>query len=34
MWRFLKRYELVELLLIVGGICLAWLGAMIGSGQL
>jgi hypothetical protein len=33
-WRFLKRYQLVELFLIVGGICLAWLGVMLGSGQL
>ena len=33
-WRFLKRYQLVELFLIVGGICLAWLGVMFGSGQL
>ncbi len=33
-WRFLKRHQLVELILIVGGICLAWLGVMIGSGQL
>jgi hypothetical protein len=33
-WRFLKRHQLVELILIVGGICLAWLGAMLRSGQL
>lgn len=33
-WRFLKRHQLVELVLIVGGICLAWLGVMLGSGRL
>jgi len=33
-WRFLRRYQLVELFLIVGGICLAWLGVMFGNGQL
>jgi hypothetical protein len=33
-WRFIKRYQLVELLLIVGGICLAWLGVIVRSGQL
>ena len=33
-WRFPKRYQLVELIRIVGGICLAWLGVMLGSGQL
>lgn len=33
-WRFIKRHQLVELILIVGGICLAWLGVMIGSGRL
>ena len=26
--------RLVELILIVGGICLAWLGVMLRSGQL
>jgi len=34
LWRILKRYQLVELILIVGGICLAWLGVMLHSGQL
>jgi hypothetical protein len=33
-WRFLKRHQLVELLLIIGGICLAWHGVMLRSGQL
>lgn len=33
-WRFIKRHQLVELFLIVGGICLAWLGVMIGGGRL
>jgi hypothetical protein len=33
-WRFLKRHQLVELVLIVAGICLAWLGVMLGSGRL
>ncbi len=33
-WRFLKRHELIELIVILGGICLAWLGVALGSGQL
>jgi hypothetical protein len=32
-WRFLKRHQLVELLLIVGGICLAWLTVILRRGQ-
>ena len=34
LWHFLKRYQLVELLVIIGGICLAWLAVMLRSGQL
>ncbi len=33
-WRFVKRYQLLELIVIVGGICLAWLGVALSSGQL
>jgi hypothetical protein len=33
-WRFLKRYQLVELLMIIGGICLVWLAVVLRSGQL
>ena len=33
-WHFIKRHGLIELLLILGGICLAWLGVALGSGQL
>ena len=33
-WRFLKRHQLVELLLIVGGICLIWLAVILRSVQL
>jgi hypothetical protein len=29
-WRFLKRYQLVELMLIVGGIMLIWFGLSLG----
>ena len=32
--RFLKRHQLVELLLILAGICLAWLGVVVASGRL
>jgi hypothetical protein len=28
LWRIVKRYQLVELFLIIGAICLAWLGAV------
>jgi hypothetical protein len=34
LWRFLKRHQLVELVLILGGICLAWLAVMLKSGQI
>jgi hypothetical protein len=33
-WRFLKRYQLVELLMIISGICLVWLEVVLRSGQL
>jgi len=33
-WRFIKRHRLIELFVILGGICLAWLGVALGSGQL
>lgn len=33
-WRFIKRRGLVELIVILGGICLAWLGVALGSGQI
>jgi hypothetical protein len=33
-WRFLKRHQLVELIVILGGICIAWLGVALGSGQI
>jgi hypothetical protein len=33
-WRFIKRHQLVELLVIVGGIFLVWLAVRLGSGQL
>ncbi len=33
-WRFIKRHGLVELIVILGGICLAWLGVALGSGQI
>ena len=33
-WRFLKRHQLVELLVIIGGICLVWLAVLLRSGQL
>jgi hypothetical protein len=33
-WRFIKRHGLLELFLILGGICLAWFCVALGSGQL
>jgi hypothetical protein len=30
----LARHQLVELVIVVGGICLAWLGVMLDSGRL
>ncbi|MBK5199713.1 MAG: hypothetical protein JJE37_15760 [Methyloceanibacter sp.] len=33
-WRFIKRHQLIELFVIIGGIVLAWLGAAYGTGQL
>jgi hypothetical protein len=32
--RFIKRHGLIELFVILDGICLAWLGVALGSGQL
>ena len=29
-WAFVKRYQLVELFLMIGGICIAWVGASFG----
>lgn len=29
-WAFVRRYQLVELFLMIGGICIAWLGASFG----
>jgi hypothetical protein len=26
-WAFVRRYHLIELFLMIGGICVAWLGA-------
>ena len=28
LWRIVMRYQLVELFVIIGAICLAWLGAV------
>jgi hypothetical protein len=33
-WRFLKRHQLVELLVIIGGIGLIWLAVIFRSAQL
>jgi hypothetical protein len=35
LWRIVMRYQLVELFVIIGVICLAWLGAVsLGNIQL
>ena len=35
LWRIVRHYQLVELFLIIGAICLAWLGAVsLGNIQL
>jgi hypothetical protein len=33
-WRFLKRNQLVELLIIIGGICLIWLAVILRGVQI
>jgi hypothetical protein len=33
-WAFVRRYQLVELFLMIGSICIAWLGASFGYNYL
>jgi hypothetical protein len=33
-WRFIRRYELVELVVIIGGIVAAWAGVIFGASLL